>query len=101
MAAMEPTDLASRLAVTQAMADELADYLRRGDNLYQPMHVQTPGGTEDPVLTVGALLDNIAALHGAEAGLSAEQRKALAAIEASVDHDRRALPDQWHALLGR
>ncbi len=97
---MESTDMASRLAVTQAMAEELADYLRRGDNLYQPMHVQTPGGTEDPVLTVGALLDNIAALRSA-AGLTAEQQDALSAIEAKVDHDRRALREQWDALLSR
>jgi hypothetical protein len=98
---MDQGDFASLLAITQAMADELTGYLQQGDRLYQPMHVQTPGGTEDPVLTVGALLEHITTLRSAAGKLTPEQRDALSAIEAKVAHDRRALPEQWTTMLRR
>jgi hypothetical protein len=98
---MDQGDFASLLAITQAMADELTTYLQQGDRLYQPMHVQTPGGTEDPVLTVGALLENLGTLRSAAGRLTQEQRDALFAIENKVAHDRRALPAQWRAMLER
>ena len=57
---MDKQHLDTTLAVTQAMADELTDYLM-GDNLYRQLVVKTPSGTKQPKMTIGALLESIRA----------------------------------------
>jgi hypothetical protein len=98
--AMRGEQMATRLAVTQAMADELNDYLMRND-LYHQMLVETPAGSEQVVMTLGALLENLAPLGNSEPPLSDAQRAQLAAIRDGVARSRRTLPDQWQALLHR
>lgn len=88
------------LAVTQAMADELTDYLT-GDSLYRQMMVKTPEGTRQPKMTIGALLEGLETLQGRRDELSPEQRDALDAIAERVDIDRNAFRDQWQSLLRR
>lgn len=97
---MDQRQLETTLAVTQAMASELTDYLM-GDNLYRQLIVKTPSGTKQPKMTLGALLENVQALRSAESQLTAAQRAALAGIEDKVALDRRAFAGQWQALLRR
>ena len=98
--AMRGEQMTTRLAVTQAMADELNDYLM-GNDLYRQMLVETPAGSEQVVMTLGALLENLALLGNSEPALSDAQRAQLAAIRDAVARARRTLPDQWQALLHR
>ncbi|MEZ4769870.1 MAG: hypothetical protein R2844_15740 [Caldilineales bacterium] len=88
------------LAVTQAMADELADYLM-GDRLYRQVMVQTPDGFKQPKMTIGALLENLQALQWQRDALSDAQRAALADIVDQVDINRSTFSDSWQALLRR
>jgi hypothetical protein len=98
--AMRGEQMTTRLAVTQAMADELNDYLM-GNDLYRQTLVETPAGSEQVVMTPGALLENLALLGNSEPALSDAQRAQLAAIRDAVARARRTLPDQWQALLHR
>ena len=88
------------LAVTQAMADELTDYLM-GDKLYRQVMVQTPDGFKQPKMTLGALLENLEMLRWQIASLNPEQLAALAKIADQVDIGRRAFSDAWESLLRR
>jgi hypothetical protein len=97
---MSGDQMAARLAVTQAMADELNNYLM-GNDLYGRMLVETPAGSEPVVMTLGALLENVALLGGYESALSDAQRAQSAAIREAVARARRTFPDQWQALLRR
>jgi hypothetical protein len=98
--AMRGEQITTRLAVTQAMADALNDYLV-GNDLYQQMLVDTPTGSEPVVMTLGALLDNIALLGNSEPSLSDAQRAQLTTIRDAVARARRTFPDKWQALLHR
>ena len=51
-----------RLAIAEAMVSELDDYLD-GDKLFRQLVVQAPGGTHKPNMTLGLLLDYMAALE--------------------------------------
>ena len=97
---MEQRQIADRLAIIQAMADRLPEYLM-GDKLYQQMRVDTPGGAEYTSLTPGALLENIQDLRRQAEALTDVQREQLAVIERKVEHDRDALAPQWRGLLRR
>ncbi len=88
------------LAVAQAMADELTDYLM-GDKLYRQVMVQTPDGFKQPKMTIGALLENLQTLEWQRDALNAEQRAALSGIAERVDIGRRAFSDSWESLLRR
>ena len=88
------------LAVAQAMADELTDYLM-GGSLYRQMMIRTSEGMKQPKMTIGALLENLEALHWRRDALNDTQRTALAAIDERVDIGRNAFSDQWQALLRR
>ncbi len=97
---MEGYSPATRLAVTEAMAKELPDYLM-DDGLYRNLRVDTPEGTVQPALTPGALLENLALLRRADAGLNAEQQGRLAAAQQEVDKARRIYAEQWRARTER
>jgi hypothetical protein len=97
---MDKQHLDTTLAITQAMADELTDYLM-GDSLYRQLVVKTPSGTKQPKMTIGALLENLEVLRGEQAALSPTQRSTLTAIEQKVDLDRKAFAEQWEAHLRR
>ncbi len=97
---MDKQHLDTTLAVTQAMADELTDYLM-GDSLYRQLVVKIPTGTKQPKMTIGALLENLELLRWDKESLSTGQQKALAAIEQKIDLDRSAFAQQWQAHLRR
>lgn len=88
------------LAVAQAMADELTDYLM-GDKLYRQVMVKTPDGFKQPKMTIGALLENLQTLERQRAALSDSQQAALAGIAEQVAIGRRAFSDAWESLLRR
>lgn len=97
---MDQQQIETTLAITQAMADELTDYLM-GDNLYRQLVVKTPGGVKQPKMTIGALLENVQGLGWERERLSARQQEQLAAIEQQTDIARGAFASQWGALLRR
>lgn len=97
---MDRQQIETTLAITQAMADELTDYLL-GENLYRQLIVKTPSGVKQPKMTIGALLENVQALRWDEERLSSQQRQQLAAIEERIAIDRGAFFQQWRGLLRR
>jgi hypothetical protein len=97
---MDKRHLETTLAITQAMAGELADYLM-GDALYRQLVVKTPSGTKQPKMTLGALLESIDLLRWDKDNLSRDQQSALAAIEQAVDLGRSSFSQQWQAHLRR
>ncbi len=97
---MEGYSTAARLAVVEAMAKELPDYLMN-DGLYRNLRVDTPEGSVAPTLTPGALLENLALLRRPDAGLNAEQQARLAAVQQQADQARRIYAEQWRARAQR
>lgn len=97
---MDQQHIETTLAITQAMADELADYLM-GDNLYRQLVVKTPGGVKQPKMTLGALLENVQVLGWERDHLNAQERQQLAAVEERIAIDRGAFALQWDGLLRR
>ncbi len=97
---MDQQQLETTLAITQAMADELTDYLL-GDALYRQLVVKTPAGVMQPKMTIGALLENVQTLGWERAELTATQRNQLAAIEERIAVARGAFAVRWGALLRR
>ena len=97
---MDQQQIETTLAVTQAMADELTDYLM-GDNLYRQLIVKTPGGVKQPKMTVGALLENVQSLEWEQERLSPEQGRQLQAIKDRIAIDRGAFAAQWRTMLWR
>lgn len=97
---MDQQQIETTLAITQAMADELTDYLM-GDSLYRQLMVKTSSGVRQPKMTIGALLENVQLLGWERDQLSGPQRQQLAAIEERIAIARGAFAAQWGALLRR
>jgi hypothetical protein len=97
---MEPQHSATTLAIVQAMADELTDYLME-DELYRQLFVKTPQGVKQPKMTIGALLEQLETLSWQRESLTGEQQAALAEVQERVDLARAAFGDKWRALLRR
>lgn len=97
---MDQQQIETTLAITQAMADELTDYLM-GDNLYRQLMVKTPSGVRQPKMTIGALLENVQSLGWERDRLTDEQQRQLSAIEERAIIARRSFTSQWDALLRR
>lgn len=99
--AVDEKQLETLLMVTEAMADEVADYLL-GDNLYRQLFVRkTPLGTQQPKMTLGALLENLETLQWLKEQMTEEQRSRLQAAEEKVEIARRSFPDRWRNFLRR
>ena len=97
---MDQDRTAELCAVTQAMADELTDYLA-GNALYHQLLVQTRKGTKQPVMTLGALLENVETLSWDGTSLDARQCAQRTLIENRLMEARRIWREQWQALLRR
>jgi hypothetical protein len=97
---MEQDHIADRLALGEAMAQQLVNYLT-GSELYRPLRVAGIAGSEQRNMTIGALLENLEALHCQDSLLTADQRAQLATIWAEVDRARHAWPEPWLAMLHR
>ena len=97
---MDQQQIEITLAITQAMADELTDYLM-GDNLYRQLVIKTPGGVRQPKMTIGALLENVQDLGWERERLSAPQREQWDDIRNRIAIDRGAFAARWRTLLRR
>ncbi len=85
---MDQQQIDTTLAITQAMADELTDYLM-GDNLYRQLMVKTPGGVKQPKMTIGALLENVQSLDWERERLSAAAAGAVGRYQGPHGHRPR------------
>ena len=97
---MDPEPIAVRLAVTRAMARELNGYLR-GGKLHFELRVDAPGGSLPVVMTLGALLENLAALRREQGALTPVQLEELQDALRDVERDRRLLAGPWRSILRR
>lgn len=97
---MDQRQIETTLAIADAMADELADYLM-GDNLYRQLIVKTPTGVKQPKMTVGALLENVRNLEWEEAQLSGDQRRRLRDIKDRIALERGSFGAPWRTMLRR
>ncbi len=97
---MDQKQIAAQVAILKAMVDELNGYLLRG-SLYHQMLVDTPSGTQQPVMTLGALLENLEALRQQEGSMTSEQRDELSNLIAQGETVRRQQPDRWRDALRR
>ncbi len=92
--------LQTTLAITQAMTDELVDYLM-GDSLYRQLVVKTPDGVRQPKMTLGALLEAVQQLDWQRPQLNPAQRQQLTAIEERIAVARASFAAAWDSLLRR
>jgi hypothetical protein len=97
---VEQDQIADRLALGEAMAQKLVNYLI-GNELYFPLRVAGLAGSEQRIMTLGALLENLEILHCHDSLLTTDQRTQLSRIQGQVDRERRAWPEPWRALLHR
>lgn len=97
---MDQEQISERLAFSQAMAEALTSYLT-GNELYQPMRVEALPGSDQRVMTLGALLENLQILHGDDANLTSEQRAQLATMQDQLDRARGVWAQPWNAFLHR
>ena len=97
---MDQAQIDRQLAIVKAMADELPEYLL-SDNLYHQMFVPTSAGTVHPMLTPGALLENLATLEAALPAMTADQRSRFAEVQDQLARDLRIYGEQWRARLLR
>ncbi|MEI2688813.1 MAG: hypothetical protein V9H69_03525 [Anaerolineae bacterium] len=97
---MDQQQIETTLAVAQAMADELTDYLM-GDSLYRQLMVKTSTGVRQPKMTIGALLESVQLLDWEQDQLDGQQRQQLAAMKERIAIARGAFAAQWGALLRR
>lgn len=97
---MTGQEIAERLAVTQAMTGALSDYLM-SDTLYQNLAVDVAGNIEHPVLTLGALLENLETLRWNESALTPGQDAQLAGSAAKAEQARRSFVEKWTGRLRR
>lgn len=90
--------LDSLMAIAQAMADELTDYLL-GGQVYRQLVVKTPMGTRQPKMTLGSMLETVGELSWRRAELTPEQQKQLADIQRQMSTAKGAFRLQWYELL--
>lgn len=93
-------DPAVDLALVQAMAEELEDYLVK-DDLFRQMTVRTPAGDQRPQMSGSDLLVRLHRLHGEREKLTPAQQTALDQVQASVDVTIRSLRTRFHDRLER
>lgn len=95
-------DFEIKLALVQAMAHELEDYLM-GDALYRQLVVHTTVGDRLPKMSLGAFLETLETLEWAQkAGrLTAEQRQPLTEARKSLEGVRRRFPTAYRGKLSR
>lgn len=97
---MDQQQIDITLAITEAMVDELTDYLM-GDSLYRQLLVKTASGVKQPKMTIGALLENVQNLEWERERLSAAQQGQLDDIKDRIAVDRGAFAARWRTLLRR
>ena len=93
-------DPAVDLALAQAMAEELEDYLVK-DDLFRQMTVRTPAGDQRPQMSGSDLLVRLHRLHGERDSLTSAQRATLDQVQASVDATIKTLRTRFLERLER
>jgi len=88
------------LAVCQAMADAMEDYLL-GERLFRQLIVPTPLGTRQPKMTIGGFLDLYRRLQAEVHELSAEEREQLRRIWETFRTMRRRYAARYANKLRR
>ncbi len=95
-----PPELAARLLEAERMADQLEDYLL-SDRLFWQISVETPLGTRQPKMTLGALYERIQYLEAHEKELGPNDRARLAKIRQAWEEAQKQFPEQWREKLRR
>ncbi len=93
-------DPAVDLALVQAMAEELEDYLVK-DDLFRQMTVRTPAGDQRPQMSGSDLLVRLHRLHGERDKLTPAQQTALDQVQTSVDATIHSLRTRFLERLER
>ncbi|MBP7960726.1 MAG: hypothetical protein KBG20_11840 [Caldilineaceae bacterium] len=93
-------DPAVDLAVVQAMAEELEDYLVK-DELFRQLTVRTPAGDQRPQMSGSDLLVRLHRLHGEQGSLTPAQRAALDQVQTSIDATIHSLRTRFVERLER
>ncbi len=95
-----PPELAAKLLEAEKFADELEDYLL-SDKLFWQISVETPLGTRQPKMTLGALYERIQELEAHAQELGPNDRQRLERIRHAWEEAQRRFPDQWREKLRR
>lgn len=88
------------LALVQAMADELEEYIIKNE-LYRTVIAGTPRGDEKLTMTGGDLLTRLYRLNHAHAQLTPEQQQRLDVVTQQAEATIYSLRSRFHALLRR
>ncbi|HHB90659.1 MAG TPA: hypothetical protein ENK60_05065 [Anaerolineae bacterium] len=95
-----PPELAAKLLEAEKFADQLEDYLL-SDKLFWQISVETPLGTRQPKMTLGALYERIQELEAHADELGPNDRQRLEKIKQAWDEAQRHFPDPWREKLRR
>ena len=93
-------DPAADLAVAEAMAAELEEYIVK-DELYRTVIARTPAGDQKISMAGGDLLARLYRLEGERAALLPEQVRRLDDLQQRVDATIYSLKSRFHARLQR
>ena len=88
------------LAIVEAMASELEEYIVK-DDLYRTLIASTPRGEQRLKMTGGDLLVRLHRLRGATSVLSTGQQSRLEQLQTSVQETAYALRTRFHERLAR
>ena len=88
------------LAIAQAMAEELEEYIVK-DDLYRTVIVKAPGGEVRVQMTGGDLLTRLHRLNGERARLTPQQQAALDEVTQSAERTIYSLKTRFHNRLQR
>jgi hypothetical protein len=97
---LKAEDPAVDLAVAEAMAAELEEYLV-ADELYRTLIIRMPTGDQNVQMTLGDLLSRLRRLRGEEQQLSQGQRSRLDAVSGQVETTFRSLRTRMIERMGR
>ncbi len=95
-----PPELAARLLEAEKMADQLEDYLL-SDKLFWQISVETPLGTRQPKMTLGALYERIQFLREHQHELGPNDQARLKKILHAWEEAKKQFPQQWQEKLRR
>ena len=95
-----PPKLAASLLEAEKMAEQLQDYLL-SDKLFWQISVETPLGTRQPKMTLGALYQRFQDMQAHQNELGPNDRARLANIWQAWEEAQQRFPAQWREKLRR
>jgi hypothetical protein len=93
-------DPATDLAVLEALADELEEYIVK-DELYRTVRVHTPGGDQMVQMSGGDLLTRLFRLSGERSKLTPDQQVRFDRIRVQAEKTIYSLRTRFHERLNR